>query len=111
MNVPQAHFAMFSWKWMAALVVIFLFVMFRSHWGKVKPSFWGKDFLTILTLYAPVRFFLEFLRANDVYRHQQPDMRYWGLTPAQYVSLGLFLMCIGIWVYVLAFRKNQPLKS
>ena len=40
-------------------------------------------------MYAPVRFGLDFLRATDVAR---PDMRYAGLTPAQWACLATFVL-------------------
>jgi phosphatidylglycerol:prolipoprotein diacylglycerol transferase len=40
-------------------------------------------------MYAPVRFGLDFLRATDVAR---PDLRYAGLTPAQWACLGTFAL-------------------
>ncbi len=51
-------------------------------------------YVTILTLaYAPVRFFFDFLRAVDV---AQPDPRYFGLTPAQYLALVVVAVGIGL---------------
>jgi phosphatidylglycerol:prolipoprotein diacylglycerol transferase len=48
----------------------------------------------VALLYAPLRFGLDFLRADDV--------RYAGLTPAQYVMIGLF--AAGIFGYF-RFKK------
>ena len=44
-------------------------------------------------LYAPVRFFLDFLRNTDL-KHQ--DVRYFGLTPAQYGCIVMALL--GLWI-------------
>lgn len=53
-------------------------------------------------LYAPVRFALDFLRNNDLENH---DVRYAGLTPAQY---GMFLLlAVGLW---LVFRRRPDFK-
>jgi phosphatidylglycerol---prolipoprotein diacylglyceryl transferase len=59
------------------------------------------SFLTILTgaLYAPVRFYLDFLRLDD------SDPRYGGLTFAQWVSIGVFVASI-VAAFVVA-RKGR----
>jgi phosphatidylglycerol:prolipoprotein diacylglycerol transferase len=55
-------------------------------------------YVTILTMaYAPVRFGLDFLRARDV---PEPDPRYFGLTPAQWGCIGVFIAAIGLSVWV-----------
>ena len=50
-------------------------------------------------LYAPVRFFLDFLR--------EADKTYDGLTPGHYSSL--VTLGLGIWCFWLAYRR--PVKS
>lgn len=52
-----------------------------------KPRPWGYYLSIMCTAYPPVRFALDFLRAEDV---QSADVRYLGLTPAQYACFGLF---------------------
>ncbi len=42
-------------------------------------------------IYSVVRFFLDFLRATDI---PGSDLRYFGLTPAQYCCLALVVFCI-----------------
>jgi phosphatidylglycerol:prolipoprotein diacylglycerol transferase len=67
----------------------------------VPASFWlhrckapaGVQLAMISVLYAPVRFFLDFLRAEDL---PGADVRWWGLTPAQYSSIALF--AFGLWL-------------
>lgn len=49
----------------------------------------------LAVLYAPCRFGLDFLRASDL---SFVDRRYAGLTPAQYVVVGLF--AVGVWLLV-----------
>jgi phosphatidylglycerol:prolipoprotein diacylglycerol transferase len=46
-----------------------------------------------MVLYAPVRFALDFLRATDVRRM---DPRYFGLTPAQWISIATLVF--GLWL-------------
>ena len=54
--------------------------------------------------YAIPRFFLDFLRARDV---PFPDGRIFGLTPAQYVAIGL--VAAGVALMIKAYRsKNAP---
>jgi phosphatidylglycerol:prolipoprotein diacylglycerol transferase len=49
----------------------------------------------LAVLYSPCRFALDFLRASDL---SFVDRRYGGLTPAQYVVVGLF--AVGVWLLV-----------
>lgn len=60
---------------------------------------------TIL-LYAPVRFFMDFLRAEDLESiSKRSDVRWAGLTPAQYGSVALFFF--GVWIYAQRRRAGQ----
>ena len=52
-------------------------------------------------LYAPARFGMDFLRATDV---ALADPRYSGLTPAQYVCIGLF----AVGAALLAYTRSRP---
>lgn len=56
--------------------------------------------------YAPFRFFLDFLRADQVAKKviPTPDARYAGLTPAQWFCIAF--LCAGI--YLVFFRKPKP---
>ena len=58
--------------------------------------------LTLL-LYPPVRFGFDFA-ATDMEEFGEPDVRWAGLTPAQYGSIVLF--CLGIWI--LFHRQGKP---
>ncbi len=81
--------------WTAAIALVFVALRRRSH----KPGF----FVALLTaLYVPVRFFLDFLRSTDL---DNSDLRYGGLTPAQWIMLALFV--VGIWL-VWRLRSGQP---
>ena len=63
------------------LGIALLFVWFRNR--RVQPGF----FLALFcATYAPIRFFMDFLRNTDL---EQADVRWGGLTPAQY---GMLLM-------------------
>lgn len=60
----------------------------------------------VVLAYAPFRFFLDFLRADQVARQviPTPDARYAGLTPAQWFCI----VFLGAGIYLVFFRKPQP---
>jgi phosphatidylglycerol:prolipoprotein diacylglycerol transferase len=60
-----------------------------------KPRVPGRVIGLFATMYAPVRFGLDFLRATDV---ERPDERYFGLTPAQWACVAT--LAVGIWLLV-----------
>lgn len=66
-----------------------------------RPRVPGRVIGLFATMYAPVRFGLDFLRARDV---PQPDERYAGLTPAQWACIAC--LATGIW---LLKRKGEVL--
>lgn len=69
---------------------IFDFLLFGAFlWLLRKPRKDGFYFALFMTAYGPVRFLLDFLRATDL---PGSDTRYFGLTPAQYGSITLFLL-------------------
>jgi phosphatidylglycerol:prolipoprotein diacylglycerol transferase len=58
----------------------------------------------VVMAYAPFRFFLDFLRADQVAKViSVPDARYGGLTPAQWFCIAF--LCAGI--YLVFFRKPK----
>jgi len=72
--------------WTILIAVVFFIVRNRS----VRPGF----FLALFAvLYSPIRFLLDFLRNEDL---SGADVRWGGLTPAQYGSIFLFLL--GLWL-------------
>ena len=76
--------------WAALIALVFALLRRR---GKQPLGL----YVTLLTLaYAPVRFGLDFLRATDV---PEPDARYFGLTPAQWGCIGVFIVGIGLAVW------------
>jgi phosphatidylglycerol:prolipoprotein diacylglycerol transferase len=73
-----------------------------------KPRVPGRIIGLFATMYAPVRFGLDFLRATDVTR---PDERYGHLTPAQWACIAT--IAVGIWLLrrqapVLPFSAPRP---
>jgi len=71
---------------------------------RYRPGVIAKVF--VLT-YFPLRFLLEFLRANDL---PLSDARYWSLTPAQWGSLLLFFIALLI-VILNLFLQNSMNKK
>ena len=66
-----------------------------------KPRFPGFFAGLGLALYGPTRFFMDFFRTSDV------DVRYIGLTPAQYGSLAV--CAIGLWI-LWSRKDGEPLR-
>jgi phosphatidylglycerol---prolipoprotein diacylglyceryl transferase len=69
-------------------------------WYARKPRVPGRVIGLFATMYAPVRFGLDFLRARDDV--DRPDERYFNLTPAQWACLAT----IGLGVWLLT-RKGE----
>jgi phosphatidylglycerol:prolipoprotein diacylglycerol transferase len=85
--------------------LLVLWLAFRPSKDKEKPWTKGRPnagFLGVLTgvLYAPVRFFLDYLRPED------SDPRYFGFTFAQYASVLAF--GIAIYAAVRVFKSGAP---
>ncbi len=59
-----------------------------------KKAFDGYFMLLVIVLYSVPRFFLDFLRANDL---ALSDARYAGLTPAQYGAIVAVIFATWIW--------------
>lgn len=57
------------------------------------------------TLYAPVRFFLDFLREDERTNSMGGDPRYGGLTPAQWACFGL--LALGIFILRVAAKSPR----
>jgi phosphatidylglycerol:prolipoprotein diacylglycerol transferase len=65
----------------------------------------GRLMGVLAVLYTVARFLLDFLRASDL---SFVDRRYAGLTPAQYVVVGLF--GVGVWLLLRPAPEVKPLK-
>lgn len=72
-------------------MLVLCLVLFLADRWRNRPH----GFLAALmgTLYAPVRFVMEYFRVN-----QEADPRYAGFTPAQWLSIVLF--CVGVYVLI-----------
>jgi phosphatidylglycerol---prolipoprotein diacylglyceryl transferase len=67
-------------------------VMALFLWLGRRDRFPGFFTLLFFAIYAPIRFGLDFLRANDA--------TYGGLTPAQYGLVVIFVACVGVLVWI-----------
>jgi phosphatidylglycerol---prolipoprotein diacylglyceryl transferase len=78
-------------------------VLYALKSGKPRE---GRLMGVLAVLYTVPRFFLDFLRASDL---SFVDRRYAGLTPAQYVVVGLF--GLGVWLLVRPAPEVNVLKE
>ena len=89
---PRHDLGLYEAIWVCCLALV--------HFSLRKKSLPHSTFAMIFCFaYAPIRFGLDFLRNTDL---RGADVRFLGLTPAQYGSL-LFLMC-GVVLFV---RRNK----
>ncbi|MEZ4367134.1 MAG: prolipoprotein diacylglyceryl transferase [Kofleriaceae bacterium] len=95
------NLAMYELAYLIPVNAIILWLAFK----KVRRLPAGA--LAVLTgvLYAPVRFFLDYLRWNKT------DPRYLGLTFAQWASIGFFVVAVIVAVRILKHGKVAPLAA
>ena len=86
------------------ILALTLFVYFVWDWRKAHP---GKLTGIVALVYGPTRFGLDFLRATAEDRVSTPDLRYFGLTPAQYFALAIF--AAGAWLLFIRKPKEGDL--
>ncbi|MFW6067687.1 MAG: prolipoprotein diacylglyceryl transferase [Myxococcota bacterium] len=79
---PRHDLGLYEVFW--SLGCIALFVVLRR-----RPRPQGLFVALLPVLYAPIRFFLDFLRAPP---ESGGDVRYFGLTPGQYASVAVFVL-------------------
>lgn len=82
------------------LLVLFVYFVFKNR----RLSMVGFYLRFFLIFYGLTRFCLDFLRASDL---PGADARYFGLTPAQYVSI--FFLIIGVVLF--AIKKKTALRA
>lgn len=90
------NMAMYELMYLIPVNVLVLYLAFQRK--RRLPA----GFIAVLTglLYAPVRFFLEFWRLNE------SDQRYFGLTFAQYASIGFFVLAG--YVATIIYQRGKP---
>lgn len=84
--VPRHDLGLYEVLWSAAMIGLMLYLLPKKR----KPGL-----LVAITpvLYAPIRFFLDYLRIDKA---AGGDARYFGLTPGQYSSIAF--MILGVWL-------------
>jgi phosphatidylglycerol:prolipoprotein diacylglycerol transferase len=93
---PRHDLGLYEVLWSAAVIPLFLLLARAPR----KRGF----FLALLPiLYAPIRFFLDFLRETQ---DHGGDVRYFGLTPGQYGSI-VFLL-VGVVLAIRVARGPEP---
>ncbi len=81
-----------------ALAIIGVFLFLESRQRRVTGFYCA----LLPILYAPVRFFLDFLRAAPI---EGGDIRYAGMTPAQWSSLVMMSIGLAVWRYI---SRHEP---
>ncbi len=84
-GVTRHDLGLYEVIWSAAVVLFFLWLRRLPN----RPT--GLFCVVLPLLYAPIRFCLDFLRETP---EHAGDIRYGGLTPAQYASIGFFLLAL-----------------
>jgi phosphatidylglycerol---prolipoprotein diacylglyceryl transferase len=79
--------------------IILLGILYLTN--RKGDKFPGFTFSIIFILYAPVRFFMDFLRTQDA--------KYFSLTPAQYSSILMFI--IGVVLFKYLYDRNKKLEG
>ena len=93
---PRHDLGLYEVIWSAAVIPLFL-------WLAKKPRRRGFFMALLPIVYAPVRFFLDYLRETP---DHGGDVRYFGFTPGQYASIAFTL--IGIAMAVRVARSPEP---
>lgn len=94
---PRHDLGLYEVLWAVMVSGLFLYLWRTPN----RPA--GFYTSLLIVLYAPVRFFLDFLRAEA---DEGGDVRYFGLTPGQYSSL--FFLGLGLWVLRRALTEVRP---
>jgi len=87
-----------------SLLALCIFVFLLCLFKKIVKRGWGKVLFITFAMYALVRFWLDFLRAQDL---PGADARYWLLTPMQWAILVGF----GLLTFWLGWRKIGQSKN
>lgn len=85
-GLPRHDLGLYEVLWSALMIPLLLLLGRRA-----RP--WGFYTALVTLAYAPMRFGLDFLRASLA---EGGDVRYFGLTPAQYAALGMSLVGVAV---------------
>ena len=77
-------------------------IAIATLWFARKPRRPGEVLGFVSLLYAPIRYWLDAMRATDI---SSPDARYGGLTPGQWLSVALVAVGVALFVHA---RKLPP---
>lgn len=94
-GIPRHDLGLYEVLWSAAVIPLFL-------WLGKKPRKRGFFMALLPILYAPVRFFLDYLRETP---EHGGDVRYFGFTPGQYASIAFLLVGIAMAIRVARFPE------
>ncbi len=94
--VTRHDLGLYEVIWAACIVALFFFLYSRN---RERPL--GTWLALLSILYAPIRFGLDFLRASS---ELGGDVRFLGLTPAQYASF----ICLAFGLYMIKRGKEIP---
>lgn len=83
--------------------LLVLYPVTRLLGRKPRPD--GFFLMLVPILYAPVRFLFDFLRSTD---YGNVDIRYWGLTAAQWLCIAMFFACAWGLVRVIRHGTVRP---
>jgi len=89
-GLPRHDLGLYEMLWSLAIAPLFL-------WLGQKPRKRGFFMVVLPLLYAPIRFFLDFLRETP---DHGGDVRYFGFTPAQYSSIVFVLIAAAMWTRI-----------
>jgi phosphatidylglycerol:prolipoprotein diacylglycerol transferase len=99
---PRHDLGFYEAMW--SLVVTLLFLVLKKRGKQPLGLYVG----ILTTAYAPIRFLLDFLRASDV---PGADPRYFGLTPAQYGSIVVFFVGLGLMRWAFAHKDDAEVPA
>ena len=97
-GVVRHDLGLYEVIWAIAATAIFMKLRHRQK----RPT--GFFIALLPLLYTPIRFCLDFLRATDV---SNPDVRWYGLTPAQYAAIGFFFFSLWMMKRALAAEPAE----
>jgi len=100
---PRLDLGLIEALWLMVVAAVFWTV--DKKW-KSAPH--GIYMVLWAMLYAPGRFMLDFLRNTDL---SNADVRWFGLTPAQYGSLITFTAGLCVLIYLLRKKKPEPVAA
>ncbi len=94
---PRHDLGLYEVLYSALIIALFLGLEYRRR----RPV--GFYCVLLPLAYAPVRFFLDFLRAAPL---EGGDIRYAGLTPAQWSSIAMVCVGLAVWQFGVRPRMN-----